>query len=86
VSLFTKSATLRSIANDLSQNPKLASAGLLPVSQAKTGDDWAQTRLEVKESKAKYIEKQSKTGTFGALFWAVAIVPNLYTIKRELQK
>lgn len=84
VSLFTKSPTLESIPKDVLQNPKLARLELLLKSQAKTGDDWPKTRLQLKESKAKYMEKQSKTETFGALFaMVVAIAIEFETREKE---
>lgn len=85
VSLFTKSATLESIPNDELQNPRLANAGLLPTSQAKTGDDWPNTRPELNKRKTKNIERQSKTETFGAPFGGIAMRAN-FTRRERLIK
>lgn len=74
VSLFTKSATLKSIANDVSQNPKLDTLALLATSQAKTGEDWAKTRFAFGDKNKcwniKEQRKTEKTESLGALFWA----------------
>lgn len=70
VSLFTRSATLSSTDNDLSQNPKPAKAGFLATSHAKTADVWPQARPQHNKTVAYKNEKQRKTETFGSLFSA----------------
>lgn len=89
VSLFTRSSTLFSTDNDLSQNPKPAKAGFLATSQAKTADVWPQTRLQqLNKTVAQNNEKQRKTEeTFGSLFSVQAMINyDLENTKHENKK